>query len=117
MVYTSNRDGGGSVPSGHLAHPPPEGRLRRTGIFSIYVKVDSSFDETGAMMPTALIWKNGKVYKIDSIRDYRPAASQIGKDLPGDCYTVVIGGQKKHLFFQKADLLFPSKIGRWFVMC
>ena len=24
MVYTSNRDGGGSVPSGHLAHPPPE---------------------------------------------------------------------------------------------
>ena len=33
MVYTSNRDGGGSVPSGHLAHPPPEGRLRRTGIF------------------------------------------------------------------------------------
>ena len=34
MVYTSNRDGGGSVPSGHLAHPPPEGRLRRTGIFN-----------------------------------------------------------------------------------
>ena len=34
MVYTSNRDGGGSVPSGHLAHPPPEGRLRRTGIFT-----------------------------------------------------------------------------------
>lgn len=35
MVYTSNRDGGGSVPSGHLAHPPPEGRLHRTGIFNI----------------------------------------------------------------------------------
>ena len=35
MVYTSNRDGGGSVPFGHLAHPPPEGRLRRTGIFKL----------------------------------------------------------------------------------
>lgn len=83
----------------------------------IYVKVDSRFDETGTMMPTALIWKNGKIYKIDSIRDYRPAASQIGKDLPGDCYTVVIGGKEKHLFFQKADPLFPSKVGRWFVLC
>ena len=37
MVYTSNRDGGGSVPSGHLAHPPPEGRLRRTGIFILFL--------------------------------------------------------------------------------
>ena len=39
MVYTSNRDGGGSVPSGHLAHPPPEGRLRRTGIFKALIYI------------------------------------------------------------------------------
>ena len=43
MVYTSNRDGGGSVPSGHLAHPPPEGRLRRTGIFIIATGIMKQF--------------------------------------------------------------------------
>lgn len=83
----------------------------------IYVKVDSRFDETGTMVPLALIWTNGKIYKIDSVRDFRPAASAIGRDLPGDCYTVVIEGQEKHLFFQKSDPLFPSKVGRWFVVC
>lgn len=81
----------------------------------IYVKVDSRFDETGAMIPKALIWNNGKVYKIESIRDFRPARSAIGADLPGDCYTVIIGGREKHLFFEKADPLFPSRVGRWFV--
>lgn len=81
----------------------------------IYVKVESRFDETGTMIPTALIWSNGKVYDIEGIRDFRPARSAIGADLPGDCYTVVIKGQEKHLFFQKADPLYPSKVGRWFV--
>lgn len=83
----------------------------------IYVKVDSRFDETGAMIPTALIWGNGKVYKIDGVRDFRPAASLIGQDLPGDCYTVLIDGQEKHLFFQRTDPVFSSKVGRWFVVC
>lgn len=81
----------------------------------VYVKVDSRFDETGTMIPTALIWNNGRIYKIESILDFRPARSVIGADLPGDCYTVVIGGREKHLFFQKADPLYPSKVGRWFV--
>lgn len=81
----------------------------------IYVKVDSRFDETGTMIPTALIWNTGKVYKIEGIRDFRPARSAIGSDLPGDCYTVLIHGQEKHLFFEKSNPLYPSKVGRWFV--
>lgn len=83
----------------------------------VYVKVESRFDETGTMVPTALIWENGKVYKIDSVTDFRPASSVIGRNLPGDCYTVMIKGREKHLFFEKADPLFPSKVGRWFVEC
>ncbi len=36
-------------------------------------------------------------------------------DLPGDCYTVIIKGQERHLFFERADRMFPSRFGRWFV--
>lgn len=80
----------------------------------IYVKVNSAFDETGYMRPVSIIWGD-KVLPIESIRDFRPAASRIGRDLPGDCYTVMINGEEKNLFFQKTDPLFPSKVGRWFV--
>lgn len=80
----------------------------------VYVKVESSFDETGYMRPKSMVW-NGKILPIESIRDFRPASSQAGRGLPGDCYTVVIGGEEKHLFFEKTDPLFPSRVGRWFV--
>lgn len=80
----------------------------------IYVKVESRFDETGTMVPIALIWKN-KFLPIESVRDFRPAGSLIGENLAGDCYTVIIGGKEKHLFFQKTDPRFSSKVGRWFV--
>lgn len=80
----------------------------------IYVKVNSAFDETGYMRPVSIIWGN-KVLPIEAVRDFRPAASKIGCSLPGDCYTVVINGEERNLFFQKTDPLFPSKVGRWFV--
>lgn len=80
----------------------------------VYVKVDSAFDETGYMRPKSMVW-NGKVLPIEAVRDFRPASSQAGCRLPGDCYTVVIGGEEKHLFFEKTDPLFSSRFGRWFV--
>lgn len=80
----------------------------------VYVKVNSSFDETGYMQPQSMIW-NGRVLPIESVRDFRPASSIAGSNLPGDCYTVVIGGKEKHLFFEKTDPIFPSRVGRWFV--
>jgi len=46
------------------------------------------------------------------VKDFRPA------DLAGhagDCYTVVIHGQEKHLFFERTDPLFSARFGRWFV--
>ena len=50
---------------------------------------------------------------IGSVRDFRPASTIA--DLPGDCYTVIIKGQERHLFFERADRMFPSRFGRWFV--
>ena len=76
----------------------------------IFVKVTSIFDSTGYMH----IWKDGRVFKIESIKDFRPASS-ISKNLPGDCYTVIIKGEEKHLFFERTDPLFSGRVCRWFV--
>jgi len=82
----------------------------------VYVKVSSDFDRTGYMQPTAITWEDGRVFKIDDVKDFRPASS-LDRSLPGDCYTVVIKGETKHLFFEKSDPRFASKVGRWFVEC
>ena len=80
----------------------------------IYVKVNSDFDSTGFMQPKSIIWKDGRVFPIDSVRDFRPASS-VDQSLPGDCYTVVIKGETKHLFFERSQDRFASHFGRWFV--
>lgn len=80
----------------------------------IYVKVNSDFDSTGFMQPRSIIWKDGRVFPIDAVRDFRPASS-VDHSLPGDCYTVVIRGETKHLFFERCQDRFASHFGRWFV--
>ena len=61
----------------------------------IYVKVTSDFDSTGYMQPKSITWANN--------------------DFSGDCFTVLIQGQEKHLFFEHIDRRFSGRIGRWFV--
>ena len=80
----------------------------------VYVKVDACFDNTGFMQPRIITWPDGRVFAVASVKDFRPA-STVGVSLSGDCYTVMIRGQEKHLFFERSDPLFPSRIGRWFV--
>lgn len=80
----------------------------------VYVHVDASFDSTGYMQPRSITWPDGRVFAIDAVKDFRPA-STVGVSLSGDCYTVLIKGREKHLFFERADPLFVSRIGRWFV--
>ena len=79
----------------------------------IYVKVNSDIDKTGYMQPRAVVLDDGRRLVIDQVRDFRPAAAVLpgGK---GDCYTVVIGGEEKHLFFERTDPLFHARFGRWF---
>lgn len=87
---------------------------KRTTRERIYVKVSSEFDKTGYMQPTAITWDDGRVFKIETVRDFRPAGT-VGLNFPGDCYTVVINGMEKHLFFEHSDPSFKSRVGRWFV--
>ena len=76
----------------------------------IYVKVNTDFDLTGYMVPRSIIWSDGRIFTIDAVRDFRPA-STLEKERGGDCYTVVIRGEEKLLFFE----MFASRVGRWFV--
>ena len=80
----------------------------------IYVKVNSDFDSTGAVTPKAIIWVDGRTFKIDSVRDFRPA-STLGPGHVGDCYTVLIHGEERQLFFERTNTLYGSRLGRWWV--
>lgn len=80
----------------------------------VYVKVDSTFDSTGYMLPTAITWADGRTFPIDKVQDFRPA-STADNDFSGDCFTVLIQGQEKHLFFERIDPRFTGRLGRWFV--
>ncbi len=82
----------------------------------VYVKVNIDFDATGYMLPRTIIWNDGRVFKIDAVKDFRPASS-LERGRSGDCYTVVIHGEERHLFFERAGELFASRFGRWFVEC
>ena len=82
----------------------------------VYVKVNSDFDSTGAVTPRAIIWADGRVFKIDAIRDFRPA-STMGAGHSGDCFTVVIQGEEKQLFFERTNIMYGSRLGRWWVEC
>ena len=78
----------------------------------VYVKVTSEFDSTGYMQPTSITWSDGRTFPIEQVRDYSPAGTA---DFRGDCFTVLINGQEKHLFFERIDPRFAGRIGRWFV--
>ena len=67
------------------------------------------------MMPKAIRWKDGRIFNIETVTDFRPANSLAGR-LPGDCYTVVIGGKTKYLYFERSGSRVPGCFGRWFVL-
>ncbi len=76
----------------------------------IYVKVTSDFDAAGFMHPRTIIWDDGRRFPIQRVRDFRPA-----QDGRGDCYTVIVRGREKLLFFERTEPRFAGRFGRWFV--
>jgi len=80
----------------------------------VYVKVNSDFDATGYMQPRMITWSDGRTFRIDEVKDFRPS-SALKKGYSGDCYTVIIKGEERLLFFEKTSGLFAGRYGRWFV--
>ena len=80
----------------------------------VYVKVNSDFDATGYIQPRSITWADGRTFKIDAVKDYRPA-SCYRKGVEGACYTVTIRGEEKHLFFEWMNSAFASRVARGYV--
>lgn len=80
----------------------------------VYVEVSARFDSTGYMQPVAVTWSDGRTFPINKVRDFRPAG-MMGNDLSVDCFTVLIQGKEKLLFFEHIDPRFTGRLGRWFV--
>ena len=81
----------------------------------VYVKVSTDFEQTGYMQPRSVTWSDGRTFQIKKVKDFRPA-SIYRDDCHGYCFTVMIRGEEKHLFFEPADSTFASRIGRLYVM-
>lgn len=80
----------------------------------VYVKVDSTFDSTGYMMPTSITWVDGRTFPIQKVRDYRPAGTSDNSPT-GDCFTIMVQGKERLLFFERIDPRFSGRLGRWYV--
>ena len=80
----------------------------------VYVPVAVWFDEQGRMLPSIILWEDGRKYEIERVTDIRPApAMRAGGQ--GDRYTVWIDGKQSYLFFERYDTVSGCSLGRWFV--
>ena len=77
----------------------------------VYVRVSSEFDPTGYMHPRSITWPDGRVYRIEGVRSFRP--SEPGGLL--DRYTILVCGLERSLFFERSSNRFSGRLGRWFV--
>ena len=80
----------------------------------VYVPVKADFDADGNIRPYEITWEDGTRYQIDRVLDVRQAAAMRSGG-QGDRYTVVIGGQRSYLYFERSPDLSGRNLGRWFV--
>ncbi|MCD8130950.1 MAG: hypothetical protein LUE16_06675 [Lachnospiraceae bacterium] len=92
----------------------PKARTMQQPKKKVYVKVSSDTDQTGYVEPKIITWTDGRQYRIEDVKDVRPAGTA-GAHYCVDCYTVVIKGQRKHLFYELVDDRFLGRHGRWYV--
>ena len=70
-------------------------RERRASLEKVYVQVDSERTENGDVVPLAIAWADGRVWKID--RCLHSCASPDG-EFEGIRYTVIIGSAEKYIY-------------------
>ena len=80
----------------------------------VYVEVTATFNADGVLIPTSIIWENGRRYLIEKVTEIRQAAAMKAGG-QGDRYTIWINGRQSYLFFERSTELTGNYIGRWFV--
>ena len=81
----------------------------------VYVQVKADFQEDGTIYPREILWKDYRVYEIDLVLDIKQAGTA-KTNTQDDRYTVLIKGQRKHLFFERNLSAAGNNIGRWYVV-
>ena len=89
---------------GYAEHPPLD--------LKVYVGVTARFNSDGVMIPTSVIWEDGRSYEIDKVTHIGQAAA---RKAGGDRYTIWVNGKQIYLFFERSTALTGNNIGRWFV--
>ena len=79
-----------------------------------YVRVTAEFDDDGIMLPQSLIWEDGHRYEIERAL-YIGQAASLKAGGQGDCYEIMVQGQKRKIFFERNPNLSGKAVGRWFV--
>lgn len=80
----------------------------------MYLNVVTSINQTGLMLPCEIHWPDGRKFPIERVIKWRKATKYNDNTT---CYTVIIRGQEKKIYFQMShpNLISPITIGRWFV--
>ena len=91
---------------GYAEHPPLD--------LKVYVGVTARFNSDGVMIPTSVIWEDGRSYEIDKVTHIGQAAARKAGG-QGDRYTIWINGKQTYLFFVRSTARPGTNSGRWFV--
>ncbi len=70
------------------------------------VNVIAEFTSEGKMIPLAIRWKTGRIYKIDKVT-YNCDCVGVMSSKNAQRYLITIGSQQRHLFYEAN--------GRWFI--
>ena len=88
--------------------------MQSTKSAKVYVAVNVFFTEAGQMQPRSLVWEDGCVYEVDSVKAVRPAhAEKAGGQ--GDRYTIIVNRRESYIFFEHHPEYGHRDVGRWFV--
>lgn len=80
----------------------------------LYINLQLITDSTGYAHPLSIILEDGHTYDIERIKAFRP--SNIYTSVRCDCYTVIIDGKERHLYYEPVDHRFGGRQGRWFLV-
>ncbi len=74
----------------------------------IYVDVNATFTKDGRLLPKSIIWKDGRRYEIQRIKQITRAASLRAGGV-GLRYTCIIEGQESHLYYEENNMWFVEE--------
>jgi hypothetical protein len=85
----------------------------KEGSCKVYLRVSVEFTKEGDMIPTSLVWEDGRKYAIDRVLSVRPApALKAGGQ--GDRYEIMVGGKSRYIWFAHNEDIADKRVGWWF---